>query len=137
MTSGLALLPSNGFSPGSRDEWSYEATGCLQAQGGEKYARGNANQVTKDVLETRGTQIGHRGQIFKWQNFLYMVMHDLDRAFDSLPMSGKGLKPCCVFIENGWYGLHGVLPFPTVYSSQVYSFRPALRRQTDITRQYK
>jgi hypothetical protein len=64
-------------------------------------------------------------------------MHDLDRAFNSLLMSGKGPMPCCVFIENGWCGLHGVLPFPTECSSQVYSFRPALRRQTDITSQYK
>src|SRR5260370_14344671 len=103
--------------------------GRLKAQSGKKFARGNANQMTKDASEMRGTQTSNRGQIFEGQHFMQMGMHGLDRAFNGLRLSGKGYVRHCVFTENGCCCLHGVLPSTTF--SQVYSFWPDRRRKTN------
>src|SRR6266702_6683080 len=84
--------------------------GRLEAQRGEKFARWNANQTTKDAIEMRGAQIGNRSQVFEGQHFMQMGMHGLDRALNGLRMSIKGLVTCCVFTQNGCCCSHGVLP---------------------------
>src|SRR6266700_7382082 len=105
---GIADLETNlGHAERSRHK---QAPGCLQAQRGEKFARWNAKQTMKDAMEMRGTQTGHRGQLFEGQHFMQMGMHDLDNAFNCLLLGGKGYTPGCIFIEDGWCGLHGVLP---------------------------
>ena len=104
--------------------------GHLEAQRGKKFTRRNANQATKDAMEMRGTQTGHRGQIFESQHFMQMDMHGLDNAFNGLHLSGKGHVRRCVFTQNGRCYLHRVLPSPTKRSSHVYSFQPDRRRQT-------
>jgi hypothetical protein len=117
---GIAHLEANlGHTEGSRHK---QPPGRLKAQRSEKFARRNANQATKDAMEMRGTHTGHRSQIFKGQDFLQMSMHDLDRAFNGLPLSGKSHVTRCVFTENGWCGLHHVLPSSTERSPPVYSF---------------
>src|SRR5260221_11686326 len=66
-----------------------------------------------------------------------MGMHDLDCAFNGLCLSGKGHLTRCVFTENGWCCLHGVLLSPTELSSSTYSFQPdrrLLRKQPDSSR---
>src|SRR6266702_14130 len=83
--------------------------GRLEAQRGEKFARWNANQTTKDAIEMRGTQNGNRSQIFEGQHFMQMGMHGLDRAFYGLRLSGKGLVTRCVLTENGCCCSHSVL----------------------------
>src|SRR3989442_14789769 len=60
---GIANLKANiGHAERSRQK---QTPGRLEAQSCEKFTRGNANQTTKDAMEMRGTQTGHRGQIFE------------------------------------------------------------------------
>src|SRR5260221_351654 len=43
----------------------------------------------------------------------------------------------CVFTENGRCCLHSVFPSPTELSSQVYSFQPDRKRQTNVNHLFK
>ena len=92
---GIPNLEANvGHAERSRHK---QTPGRLKAQSGKKFARCNANQTTKDAMEMRGAQIGHRGQIFEGQLFLQMGMHGLDSAFNGLCLNGKGNLTCVVF----------------------------------------
>src|SRR5437016_4653854 len=104
--------------------------GRLEAQRGEKFARWNANQTTKDAIEMRGTQISNRSQIFEGQHFMQMGMHSLDSALNGLGMSIKGLVTRCVFTQNGCCCSHSFLPSPTERSSPIYSSQPDRKRST-------
>src|SRR5205085_9857002 len=104
---GIANLKANiGHAERSRHK---QTPGRLKAQRGEKFARRNANQTTKDAMEMRGTQTGLRGQVFEGQQFMQMGMHGLDRAFNGLGMSGKGHVTRCVLTENGRCCSHSAL----------------------------
>src|SRR2546421_12459316 len=116
---GIANLKTNiGHTERSRHK---QTPGRLKAQRGKKFARGNANQATKDAMEMRGTQIGHRGQVVEGQHFIQVGMHGLDSSFNGLRLSSKSHVKCCVFTQNGRCGSHHVLPSPTELSSPVYS----------------
>src|SRR5258708_40050809 len=88
----------------------------------------------KDANEMIGAETGNRGQIFEGQQFMHMSMHGLDSVFNGLRMSGKGQVTGCVFTENGRCCLHSVFPSPTELSSQIYSFQPDRKRQTNVSR---
>jgi hypothetical protein len=129
---GIAHLKANiGHAERSRHK---QTPGRLEAQSGEKFARGNANHTTKDAMEMRGTEPGHRGQIFEGQPFMQMGMHGLDRATGGLYMSGNSHVRRCVFMENGCCGLHRIFPSATELSSPVYSFQPNRKWQTNASR---
>src|SRR6266571_2502070 len=112
-----------------------QTPGRLKAQSSKKFARGNANQTTKDAMEMRGTHISHRGQVFEGQQFMQMGMHGLDRALNGLRISGKCHLTHSVLTENGCCCSHSVLPSPTELSSQIYSFPPDRKRQTNASLQ--
>jgi hypothetical protein len=63
-----------------------------------------------------------------------MGMHGLDRAFNSLRLSGKGHVTRSVLTENGRCCSHSVLPSATELSSPIYSFQPDRKRQTNASR---
>ena len=65
----------------------------LEAQSTQKFAGRNANQLAKDPIEMKRTQICGRGQIFQSKRFMEVGVHGLDRPLDGQHVSSIGTSP--------------------------------------------